>query len=160
MATISANGEREIGDLIARAMEKVGKEGVITVAVRESTCFWNLTPVAAPRRSVASLACLAGRSCTVAMPSIYRTRHCIACSRVRGVASLTLLLQDGKTLENELEVVEGMRFDRGYISPYFITNPKTQKAELENPYILIVDKKISGAPSPPDPLELTRPPAP
>ena len=52
--------------------------------------------------------------------------------------------QEGKTLENELEVVEGMKFDRGYISPYFVTNPKTQKCELENPYILIVEKKISG----------------
>merc|ERR1712164_70311 len=83
VGTISANGEREIGDLIARAMEKVGKEGVITVG-------------------------------------------------------------EGKTLENELEVVEGMKFDRGYISPYFVTNPKTQKCELENPYILIVEKKISG----------------
>jgi len=83
VGTISANGEREIGDLIARAMEKVGKEGVITVA-------------------------------------------------------------DGKTLENELEVVEGMRFDRGYISPYFVTNPKTQKCELENPFVLIFEKKISG----------------
>merc|ERR1712159_890914 len=83
VGTISANGEREIGDLIARAMEKVGKEGVITVA-------------------------------------------------------------DGKTLENELEVVEGMKFERGYISPYFITNSKTMKCELENPYILIVEKKISG----------------
>ena len=49
--------------------------------------------------------------------------------------------QDGKTLENELEVVEGMKFDRGYISPYFVTNPKTQKCELENPYILIVENK-------------------
>ena len=83
VGTISANGEREIGDLIARAMEKVGKEGVITVA-------------------------------------------------------------DGKTLENELEVVEGMKFERGYISPYFITNPKTQKCELENPYVLVFEKKISG----------------
>merc|ERR1712164_18967 len=83
VGTISANGEREIGDLIAKAMEKVGKEGVITVG-------------------------------------------------------------EGKTLENELEVVEGMKFDRGYISPYFVTNPKTQKCELENPYILIVEKKISG----------------
>lgn len=83
VGTISANGEREIGDLIAKAMEKVGKEGVITCA-------------------------------------------------------------DGKTLENELEVVEGMKFDRGYISPYFVTNPKTQKCELENPFILIFEKKISG----------------
>jgi chaperonin GroEL (HSP60 family) len=83
VGTISANGEKEIGELIARAMERVGKEGVITVA-------------------------------------------------------------DGKTLENELEVVEGMKFDRGYISPYFITDPKTMKAELENPLILIVEKKVSG----------------
>ncbi|XP_002527401.2 chaperonin CPN60-like 2, mitochondrial isoform X1 [Ricinus communis] len=82
VATISANGEREIGDLIARAMEKVGKEGVITVA-------------------------------------------------------------DGNTLENELEVVEGMKLARGYISPYFITDQKTQKCELENPFILIYEKKIS-----------------
>lgn len=83
VGTISANGEREIGDLIAKAMEKVGKEGVITVA-------------------------------------------------------------DGKTLENELEVVEGMKFDRGYISPYFVTDQKTMKCEFENPLILICDKKISG----------------
>ncbi|GBG62517.1 hypothetical protein CBR_g30835 [Chara braunii] len=83
VGTISANGEREIGDLIARAMEKVGKEGVITVA-------------------------------------------------------------DGKTLYNELEVVEGMKLDRGYISPYFVTNPKTQKCELENPLVLVFEKKISG----------------
>ncbi|PNW83157.1 hypothetical protein CHLRE_06g309100v5 [Chlamydomonas reinhardtii] len=83
VGTISANGEREIGELIARAMEKVGKEGVITV-------------------------------------------------------------NDGKTLENELEVVEGMKFDRGYISPYFVTDQKTMKVELENPLILICEKRISG----------------
>lgn len=82
VATISANGEREIGELIARAMEKVGKDGVITVA-------------------------------------------------------------DGNTLDNELEVVEGMKLGRGYISPYFVTDEKTQKCELENPLILVHDKKIS-----------------
>ena len=47
-------------------------------------------------------------------------------------------------MENELEVVEGMKFDRGYISPYFVTDPKTMKAELDSPLILIVEKKISG----------------
>ncbi|GAB4843692.1 hypothetical protein Ancab_013656 [Ancistrocladus abbreviatus] len=83
VGTISANGEREIGELIAKAMEKVGKEGVITI-------------------------------------------------------------QDGKTLFNELEVVEGMKLDRGYISPYFITSQKTQKCELEDPLILIHEKKISS----------------
>jgi chaperonin GroEL len=83
VGTISANGDREIGDLIARAMEKVGKDGVITVS-------------------------------------------------------------DGKTLYNELEVVEGMKLDRGYISPYFVTNAKTQKVELENPVILVHEKKISS----------------
>ncbi|XP_017969755.1 PREDICTED: chaperonin CPN60-2, mitochondrial [Theobroma cacao] len=86
VGTISANGEREIGELIAKAMEKVGKEGVITIA-------------------------------------------------------------DGKTLCNELEVVEGMKLDRGYISPYFITNQKNQKCELENPLILIHEKKISNLPA-------------
>ncbi|KAG1672436.1 hypothetical protein FOA52_013222 [Chlamydomonas sp. UWO 241] len=83
VGTISANGEREIGDLIASAMEKVGKDGVITVS-------------------------------------------------------------DGKTMENELEVVEGMKFDRGYISPYFVTDQKTMKCELENPLILICEKRIAG----------------
>ena len=82
VATISANSEREIGELISDAMERVGKEGVITV-------------------------------------------------------------NDGKTLVNELEVVEGMKFDRGYISPYFVTDTKTQTCEFENPYILLVEKKVS-----------------
>jgi chaperonin GroEL len=83
VGTISSNGDTEIGQLIATAMEKVGKEGVITVA-------------------------------------------------------------DGKTLENELEVVEGMKFDRGYISPYFVTDNKTMRAEYENPVVLVYDKKISS----------------
>ncbi|KAG6478521.1 chaperonin CPN60-2, mitochondrial-like [Zingiber officinale] len=83
VGTISANGEREIGELIAKAMEKVGKEGVITVS-------------------------------------------------------------DGKTLLNELEVVEGMKLERGYISPYFITDQKNQKCELDDPLILIHEKKISS----------------
>lgn len=82
VATISANGDREIGELLAKAMEKVGKQGVITVA-------------------------------------------------------------DGNTLDSELEVVEGMKLARGYISPYFVTDHKTQKCELEHPLILIHDKKIS-----------------
>jgi chaperonin GroEL len=83
VGTISANGDSEVGQLIATAMEKVGKEGVITVA-------------------------------------------------------------DGKTLENELEVVEGMKFDRGYISPYFVTDNKSMKVEFEKPLILIYDKKITS----------------
>lgn len=83
VGTISANNDVEIGTLISDAMERVGKEGVITV-------------------------------------------------------------QDGKTIEDELEVVEGMKFDRGFISPYFISDPKTQTCELENPMILLVEKKISS----------------
>ncbi|XP_031386467.1 chaperonin CPN60-like 2, mitochondrial isoform X1 [Punica granatum] len=82
VATISANGERVIGESIARAMEKVGKEGIITIS-------------------------------------------------------------DGNTLDDEMEVVEGMKLNRGYMSPYFVTDQKTQKCELENPLILIHDKKIS-----------------
>lgn len=82
VATISANGDVAIGELIATAMDKVGREGTITV-------------------------------------------------------------EDGKTLYNELEVVEGMKFDRGYISPYFVTDPKSQRVELENPLILLTDKKVS-----------------
>jgi chaperonin GroEL len=83
VGTISANADESIGKTIADAMEKVGKEGVITV-------------------------------------------------------------EEGSSLENELEVVEGMQFDRGYLSPYFINNAQTQSAELEKPYILLVDKKISN----------------
>src|SRR5512134_1165941 len=83
VGTISANGERDIGEMIARAMEKVGNEGVITV-------------------------------------------------------------EEAKSLETELEVVEGMQFDRGYLSPYFITNAEKMQVELENPYILLHEKKLSG----------------
>jgi chaperonin GroEL len=83
VAAISANNDMEIGTLIADAMEKVGKDGVITV-------------------------------------------------------------EESKSLETSLEVVEGMQFDRGFISSYFVTNRETQTAVLENPYILIHDKKISG----------------
>ncbi|KAK4269237.1 hypothetical protein QN277_022423 [Acacia crassicarpa] len=93
VGTISANGERDIGELIARAMEKVGKEGVITVA-------------------------------------------------------------DGNTFYNELEVVEGMKLTRGYISPYFITDQMTQKCELEHPLVLIHEKKISDMSSLVKALEL------
>jgi len=82
VATIAANGDEVIGNLITQAFEKVGKDGTITVS-------------------------------------------------------------DGKTLEHELEVVEGMKFDRGYISPYFLTDAKAQKAELEDPLILLYEKKIS-----------------
>src|SRR5438094_7294104 len=83
VGTISANGERDIGEMIAKAMQKVGNEGVITV-------------------------------------------------------------EEAKSLETELDVVEGMQFDRGYLSPYFVTNAEKMIAELENPYILIYEKKLSG----------------
>jgi chaperonin GroEL len=83
VGTISANGERDIGEMIAKAMQKVGNEGVITV-------------------------------------------------------------EEAKSLETELDVVEGMQFDRGYLSPYFVTNAEKMIAELENPYILIHEKKLSG----------------
>src|SRR5690606_16069205 len=83
VGSISANSDTVIGQKIAEAMEKVGKEGVITV-------------------------------------------------------------EDGSGLEDELEVVEGMQFDRGYLSPYFINNPDRQIAILENPYVLLHDKKISN----------------
>jgi len=80
---VSANGDTEVGEMIAKAMEKVGKEGVITV-------------------------------------------------------------EEAKSLETELDVVEGMQFDRGYLSPYFITNADKMICELENPYILIHEKKLAG----------------
>ena len=82
VGTIAANGNREIGDIIAKAMDKVGKEGVITV-------------------------------------------------------------EEAKGLDTELDVVEGMQFDRGYLSPYFITNAEKMTVELQNPYILIHEKKLS-----------------
>lgn len=83
VGTISANADEAIGSIIAKAMDKVGKEGVITV-------------------------------------------------------------EDGSGLENELDIVEGMQFDRGYLSPYFINNQQNMSCELEHPYILLVDKKISS----------------
>jgi chaperonin GroEL len=83
VGTISANGDTEIGDFLAKAMQKVGNEGVITV-------------------------------------------------------------EEAKSLETELDVVEGMQFDRGYISPYFITNADKMRVEMEDPYILIYEKKLSG----------------
>ena len=83
VGTVAANGEKEIGQMIAKAMQKVGNEGVITV-------------------------------------------------------------EEAKSLDSELEVVEGMQFDRGYISPYFITNAEKMVAELESPYILDDEKKLSG----------------
>jgi chaperonin GroEL len=83
IGAIAANGDKSIGDMIAKAMEKVGNEGVIT-------------------------------------------------------------LEEGKTAETELDVVEGMRFDRGYLSPYFVTNAEKMVAELEDPYILVHEKKLSS----------------
>jgi chaperonin GroEL len=83
VATISANSDQAVGQIIAEAMAKVGKEGVITI-------------------------------------------------------------EEGSGLENELDVVEGMQFDRGYLSPYFISNQQAQSAELDKPYVLLIDKKISN----------------
>src|SRR5512145_1505473 len=83
VGSISANSDTSIGEIIANAMDKVGKEGVITV-------------------------------------------------------------EDGKSLQNELDVVEGMQFDRGYLSPYFINNPEKQAALLDNPFVLLYDKKVSN----------------
>src|SRR5665213_1993702 len=83
VGTISANGDKEVGAMIARAMEKVGNEGVITI-------------------------------------------------------------EEAKTLETELEVVEGMQFDRGYLSPYFITNAEKMEVDLEDPLILLSEKKLSS----------------
>jgi chaperonin GroEL len=83
VGTISANSDENIGHIISEAMEKVGKEGVITV-------------------------------------------------------------EEGSSLENELDVVEGMQFDRGYLSPYFVTNQQSMQAELEDPFVLLYDKKISN----------------
>src|SRR3981189_1941822 len=83
VGTVSANGDKTIGDMIAKAMDKVGKDGVITV-------------------------------------------------------------EEAKSMDTELEVVEGMQFDRGYLSPYFVTNAEKMICELENPYILIHEKKLAG----------------
>ncbi|MDD6029312.1 MAG: chaperonin GroEL [Kiritimatiellae bacterium] len=83
VATLSANGESEIGDIISEAMDKVGKDGTITV-------------------------------------------------------------EEAKTLETTLDVVEGMQFDKGYLSPYFVTDPESMECVLENPYILLFEKKISN----------------
>jgi chaperonin GroEL len=83
VATVSANGDETTGNILADAMEKVGKDGVITV-------------------------------------------------------------EEGKSLETTMEVVEGMQFDRGYLSPYFVTNPEKMEVELEDPYLLLYDKKVSS----------------
>merc|ERR1712012_1139473 len=83
VATISANGDQSVGDLISDAMKKVGKEGVITV-------------------------------------------------------------KDGKTLKDEMEIIEGMKFDRGYISPYFMNTSKGAKCEFQDALVLLCEKKISS----------------
>ena len=69
-------------------------------------------------------------------------RRCRARCRRDRFSRVVAETQDGKTLDNEIEVVEGMKFDRGYISPYFVTDNKTQMCEMENPIILIVEKKV------------------
>lgn len=93
VATISANGDKSVGDLISDAMKKVGKEGVITV-------------------------------------------------------------KDGKTLNDELEIIEGMKFDRGYISPYFVNTAKGAKVEYQDALLLLSEKKISSVQSIVPALEL------
>lgn len=169
VGTISANGETEIGELIAKAMERVGKEGVITVEVHSPSDMYD-PPFFANQGSkvIKALVRYASHSVIVDDNGFSRRRAChlssadtkklystVVVSTFDHRGSTTPLtypalhsgnsrsVQDGKTLENELEVVEGMRFDRGYISPYFVTDPKSMKAELDDPYILIVEKKIS-----------------
>lgn len=97
MATISANGDAEVGTIISDAMKKVGRKGVITVKV----CF---PP------------CLVAFKCGEHFPDFKKKKF----------LKLFCVLQDGKTLHDELEIIEGMKFDRGYISPYFINTAKGQ----------------------------------
>jgi chaperonin GroL len=155
VAVISANGDVAVGKLLADAMERVGKEGVITVqesvhhhhsSETSLALFVLLFPVllCALTASVPAALrshkknsencegpCLLDRSFTI-------TSFCLA------LLLFFLLIFRGRTLHDELEVVEGMRFDRGFISPYFITNAKTQRAELDNPLLLFFDGKISN----------------